>query len=262
MDNNSIASNFERFDADGLELVVNTDTGLAYASISAAARMLEVDRSTVSKKLTRDKISVIEAEIQTVTGLKTVRLVDSETLYDIAFDYNLLLAKKMGAAGANLYMLKLAGYEPKIVESNQIPQTYAQALLEAGRLAMELELAQSKIEAQAPLVKYAEAVQCSDTSIEIGEFAKMIGTGRNRLFREMREAGIVMKNSTLPYQKFCDAGFFEVSQEITEDGKLIPFALLTGKGQLWLKQRLDRSIATQKAMVAAIAASVTQMSLL
>lgn len=90
----------------------------------------------------------------------------------------------------------------------------------------------------------------------------MIGTGRNRLFRAMREADVVMKNSTLPYQKFCDAGYFEVSQEITEDGKLIPFALITGKGQIWLKQRLNQSIAMQQKMIAAISSSVTQMSLL
>lgn len=121
---------------------------------------------------------------------------------------------------------------------------------------------QTRIQADAPLVEYAEAVQHSDTAIEFNEFAKMMGTGRTRLFRAMREAGVIMKNSTLPYQKFCDAGYFEVSQEITEDGKLVPFALVTGKGQIWLKQRLYQSISNQQKMINAIAGSVAQMSLL
>jgi phage antirepressor YoqD-like protein len=59
----------------------------------------------------------------------------------------------------------------------------------------------------------------------------------------MRDAGVIMQGSTLPYQKYCDAGYFEVSQEITTSGKLIPFALVTGKGQIWLKQRLGKSSA-------------------
>jgi phage antirepressor YoqD-like protein len=241
MTTNIVPSNFVRFDADGLELVVDTSTGKAYASISATARMLETARSTVqSAILTCRDFSTKSAEIPTNKGLQAAELLPAFAVFKLAQKYHPRLADAMGEAGANLYLLKLAGYEPKIVESPQIPQTYAAALLEAGRLAMELEAASAKIEADRPLVEYAESVQCSDDTIEFNEFAKMMGTGRTRLFRAMRDAGVIMQGSTLPYQKFCDAGYFEVSQEITSTGRLVPFALVTGKGQIWLKQRLSK----------------------
>jgi prophage antirepressor-like protein len=157
---------------------------------------------------------------------------------------------------------KTGGYQVKPSEIPSIPQTYSAALLEAGRLAMELEAASAKIKADAPLVEYAEAVKHSDTSVEFNEFAKMIGTGRTRLFRAMREAGVIMKNSTLPYQQFIDAGYFEVSQEITDNGKLIPFALVTGKGQIWLTQRLVSKHQFEQKLIGAISNGVKQMSIL
>lgn len=258
---NSITK-FERFDSNGLELVVDTSTGKAYASLSATARMLETHKETIRRELIKPvgNYDVIKAEIQTGGGLQAVTLYPANVVFKLAFKYHPLLAEAMGEAGANVYMLKLAGYSVKI-EAPVIPQSYAAALLEAGRLAMELEAASAKIEADKPLVEYAQSVQHSDTSIEMGEYAKMIGTGRNRLFQAMREAGVIMKNSTIPYQQWIDAGYFEVSQEILESGKLVPFALVTGKGQLWLKQRLSQSANNQKQVIAAIAGGVAQMCL-
>ena len=259
MTNNIVPSNYVRFDSEGLELVVDTFTGKAYASKRATARMLGVDEKTIRKAA--DNYSVITAQVQTPGGLQGADLIPSDVVFNLAFKYNLPLAQKMGAAGANVYMLGLAGYKIAI-EQPKLPQTYAQALLEAGRLQLEVERQAAEIEANKPLVQYAESVQCSSTSIEFNEFAKMMGTGRTRLFRAMREVGVIMKNSTLPYQNWCDAGYFEVSQEITEHGKLVPFALITGKGQIWLKQRLFQSIDNQRKMIAAISGGVAQMSLL
>lgn len=139
---------------------------------------------------------------------------------------------------------------------HKIPQTYAEALLEAGRLALENEKLSAKIEQDAPLVAFAESVQASDDSIEFNDFAKAIGTGRTRLFRLMRELDVIMKNTTLPYQRWIDAGYFEVSQEVTPDGKLRPFALVTGKGQIWLKQKIDRHLHQENQMTGLILQSV------
>ena len=139
---------------------------------------------------------------------------------------------------ANRHLLELVETGSTTV-TPKIPQTYAEALLEAGRLALENEKLTAKIKEDAPLVDFADAVRFSDDSVDFLTYAKMINTGRTRLFRKMREAGIIMKHTTLPYQAWLDAGFFEVSQEVTPDGKLRPFALVTGKGQLWLKQKLD-----------------------
>ncbi len=67
-----------------------------------------------------------------------------------------------------------------------------------------------------------------------------------------------MKNSTLPYQKYIDAGYFEVSQEIDDRGKTIPFALVTNKGQLWLDGKIRSRIALQQAVIKNIVEGVQQ----
>lgn len=129
-----------------------------------------------------------------------------------------------------------------------MPQDYIQALKalvvseeEKLRLTQEKQALLKEAEENRPKVEFAEAVSFSEDSLEFGEYAKIIGTGRNRLMQKLRELNILMKNSTIPYQRYCDAGYFEVSQEITANGKLIPFALITGKGQMWLYQKLKEA---------------------
>jgi anti-repressor protein len=144
-----------------------------------------------------------------------------------------------------------------------IPETFEDALLLAGAEMKARKLAeaqsaklQATVEAQAPAVQFAMAVQASDNTIDMNAYAKSIGTGRTRLFHALREARVIMKNSTLPYQDLIEAGYFEVSQEIDEAGRTVPFALITGKGQLWVKQRLDQRQLLQSKMVAAITGAV------
>jgi phage antirepressor YoqD-like protein len=150
----------------------------------------------------------------------------------------------------------------------QIPQTLSQALFEAAKQAERAELAeaqnkqlQAQIEADKPKVALAEAIAFSDDSIDFNSYAKIIGTGRTRLFRAMRDCGVIMKNSTLPYQKWIDAGYFEISEELNmKTGQIHPFALVTGKGQIWLKQRLDHFKSSENSFVNAICSSVMGMS--
>jgi hypothetical protein len=116
----NIVPSYERFESDGLELVVNTSTGLAYASIRATARMLETDESNLRKYIKKGEVNygLINAEFPTSGGLQGGVLIPSQTIFELALNYNIPLAKKMGAAGANLYMLGLAGYKTKILEAD------------------------------------------------------------------------------------------------------------------------------------------------
>ena len=150
----------------------------------------------------------------------------------------------------------------------KIPKTYAEALLEAGRLAKIVEQQDKRIleqdaqlEEQKPKVALANAIAFSDTSIDFNCYAKLIGTGRNKMMNKLRDIGVLMKNSTLPYQKWMDAGYFEVSQEIKDNGRLVPYALVTGKGQVWLKQRIDHYDNLAKKAIASISQGVIDMSI-
>lgn len=133
------------------------------------------------------------------------------------------------------------------LESQQgpkVPQTYAAALLEAGRLAMELDQAQATIALQAPKAEFADLVAGADKGTLIGNFAKAVGIGPKNIFVILREMKILMTGGNrhnLPFQEYLDRGYFTVVEkpyEVHGETRLGFQPLITGKGQQWLTKRL------------------------
>jgi len=93
----------------------------------------------------------------------------------------------------------------------QVPQTYAAALLEAGRLALENEKLQLEAKENAPKVEFFEQVTGSKDTVDVGQAAKVLnmGIGRNKLFELLRDKKILQGNNQ-PYQKYIDCGYFRV----------------------------------------------------
>ncbi len=244
----------QRFDNDGIELVINTQTGESFATAKGYSRMSNKEYDTIKKRCQRGGLTNVE--IPTEQGIRWGTLVSEDLIAEWLPKDNPSMATRVMKLGVRLFNHTIAGFdvvstavEKKDLGGFQIPQTLSEALRLAADLAETNEKMAAKIEGDAPLVAFAETVQASDTSIDFNSFAKAIGTGRTRLFRLMREMNVIMKNTTLPYQRFCDAGYFEVSQEVTEDGRLCPYALVTGKGQIWLKQKIDAHMNQQQQFV-------------
>lgn len=72
-------SNLQRYDNDGIEIIIDLDTGESFASVSGYARMAGVSKQAISKRFKRvNSENQKTAEISTTTGLKTVNLVTEE----------------------------------------------------------------------------------------------------------------------------------------------------------------------------------------
>lgn len=97
----------------------------------------------------------------------------------------------------------------------QLPQTMPEALrllaaemedkqriaIENDRLALQTAEQQAKLrEQETPVAIYNLAIAAHNT-MSMQEVAKALGTGRTRLYEILREEGIIMKNSTMPYQR-------------------------------------------------------------
>jgi hypothetical protein len=111
----SSLSQYVRFDNDGVELVINLESGESLASLSGYARMAGLSVDAISKRVKRgygslDKVEVKEAEIQTKKGLRTVYLLSEETISRWIIQDNPELAFKMLQAGVRVYLHSLAGY--------------------------------------------------------------------------------------------------------------------------------------------------------
>ena len=105
--------NLTRFETqDGIELIIDTQTGEAFATQAGYVRMSGKSKSTVSERVSRGVRfgEIKEGEIQTAGGLQGVRLIPADIVYDWLFEDNSALAKAMGKAGATVYMHQLAGF--------------------------------------------------------------------------------------------------------------------------------------------------------
>ncbi|HAW7512851.1 TPA: DNA-binding protein [Escherichia coli] len=124
----------------------------------------------------------------------------------------------------------------------KIPQTFSEAL----RLAADLEDQKAELEKQlalaAPKVEFADRVG-EASGILIGNFAKVVGIGPNKLFAWMRDHKILIASGSrrnVPMQEYMDRGYFTVKETAvnTNHGIQISFTTkITGRGQQWLTRK-------------------------
>lgn len=112
------------------------------------------------------------------------------------------------------------------------------------------EKLECKVEADAPKVLFADAVSASNTSILVGELAKLlkqngVDIGQQRLFRWLRENGYLIRRNgsdfNMPTQKSMDLGLFTVKETaITHSDGAVAVSKttkVTGKGQQYFIQK-------------------------
>ena len=125
-----------------------------------------------------------------------------------------------------------------------LPKNYLEALKalvvsEEHKLKLE-----DKIKEDKPKVDAYDQLMNSDVSISFGQFSRLIRIGRNKLFELCRENGILISKGDLrnaPYQRYIDAGYFEVIENVlpVKGDKIIhtTLTLITPKGQDYLTNK-------------------------
>ena len=103
---------------------------------------------------------------------------------------------------------------------------------------------EAKVQEQAPKAQFHDAVSDAINCQSVQEIAKVLGTGPNRLFKFLREEGLLMRDN-LPYQQHLDAGYFRVVEKQYNDGRgeshTYTRTLVTGKGLAYIQKRLQKS---------------------
>ena len=125
-------------------------------------------------------------------------------------------------------------------------QILANAVLVAQNVIAEKD---KQIERMKPKEIFADAVSASETSILVGELAKLIkqngvDIGQNRLFQKLRDMGYLTKKN-YPTQKAMDLKLFEiVERTITAANgstKITQTPKVTGKGQQYFINKFLKS---------------------
>ena len=115
--------------------------------------------------------------------------------------------------------------------------------LRAQVLALKADNAkqQAQLAEQQPKVEFADHVADSKTLLTVSAFAKIVQNeniklGRNKLMAWLRDSGYLRANNE-PYQQYIKQGLFRV-REVYVNGIFYPVTFVTGKGQLYLVEKL------------------------
>ena len=173
------------------------------------------------------------------------------TEYILTFD----VAKELAIVENNEAGRKIRRYFIEVEKRYQnsvdafVPKTLPEAL-RAYAVALEEKMAlEHKVEQDKPRVLFSQAVEASDTSILIGDLAKIlkqngVDVGQNRLFEWMRDNGYLIKSGAsrnMPTQYSMERGWFEVQQRVIQvpsgEPKVKTTTRVTGKGQLYFVNR-------------------------
>ena len=122
---------------------------------------------------------------------------------------------------------------------------------EEKRKRQELEVT---VEEQKPLVSFAEKCIKTDDSILVRELSKVIqeqgiNVGEKKLYKKLREWGLILQNKTEPSQRGMDLELFEVIQRPinTPYGERLEHTTkVTPKGQVYIIEKLNKEMNISK----------------
>ena len=176
----------------------------------------------------------------TLGGMQDLVIINESGLYALIFGSKLESAKRFKhwvKADVLPTIRKKGGYQ---MAQPQGKELLALAVLEAQKT---IEQQNKEIDRMRPKEIFSDEVAASDTSILIGDLAKIlrqngVQTGQRRLFAWLRENGYLVKSGSsrnMPTQRSVERGLFEIKVGMYVDGSgaNVPTktAKVTGKGQ-------------------------------
>lgn len=178
--------------------------------------------------------------IDTLGGKQKMTVINESGLYALVFGSRLKSAQRFKhwvTSEVLPAIRRTGGYQ---VPAPQGKELLALAVLEAQKT---IEAQNAEIERMRPKEIFADAVKASDSSILIGDLAKLlrqngVDTGQKRLFEQLRNEGYLMKTGSsrnMPKQRYVADGLFQIKETVISnpDGsvRMTKTTKVTGKGQ-------------------------------
>lgn len=193
-----------------------------------------------------------ESELNTETvsrlGQRGGWLINESGLYSLILSSKLPTAKKFKRWVTSEVLPSIRKHGAYMTDATlEQALTNPDFLIQLAIKLKEEQEARKKLEEQAerdkPKIIFADAVASSETSILIGDLAKLlrqngINTGQKRLFSQLREQGYLIKSGAsknIPTQRSMEMGLFEIKEGSYVDGNgcnvTTKTTKVTGKGQ-------------------------------
>lgn len=184
-------------------------------------------------------------EIQTPGGKQKLQIINESGLYSLILSSKMPNAKKFKhwVTSEVLPAIRKHGAymtDEKAFDVVNNKDGLASLLQQA---ADQLKQKDIQIEKMKPKAMLADAITASETSILVGEMAKIlkkngVNTGQNRFFKWLRENGYLIKRKgtdyNMPTQKSMNLKLFEIKERTIVDGnstRIVKTPKITGNGQ-------------------------------
>ena len=241
-----------------LRVVINEQDGEPWFVAKDVCEILEFGnyRQALTTHLDEDEKGV--QKMDTPGGMQDMTIISESGLYTLIMRSNKPEAKKFRkwVTSEVLPSIRKTGMyatPAKVEDILNNPDVFIETLkaFKAEReKRIELE---AKAELDAPKVLFADSVAASETSILIGDLAKLIkqngvNIGQNKLFEFLRSNGwLISRKGTsynMPSQKGMERGFFEIKERTinNSDGsiRITRTPKVTGRGQIYFIELLLR----------------------
>ncbi|HER2290307.1 TPA: phage antirepressor [Streptococcus pyogenes] len=187
-----------------------------------------------------------DAPIQgTLGGTQTMTIINESGLYSLILSSKLPQAKEFKRWVTSEVLPTIRKHGMYATDELLDNPDFAIATLQKLKEEREAKkLLEAQIEADRPKVLFADAVEASETSILIGDFAKILrqngyNIGQNRLFAWLRENGFLIRKNgesyNMPTQRGMDMKLFEVKERTHQEPngsiRISKTTKMTGKGQ-------------------------------
>ena len=209
-------------------------------------------------KAAREKVDEEDrgvSKIDTPSGVQEMTIINESGLYSLVLSSKLPRAKafKRWITSEVIPSIRKRGVYATPQTAEQMlkdPDVMIRALQELKAERQKRQQLEQKQKEDAPKVIFADAVAASQTSILVGDLAKLIcqngvQIGQTRLFSWMRANGFLMNRAGLSYnmptQRAMEAGLFEIKEStfVHSDGRIgiVKTPKVTGKGQQYFINR-------------------------
>lgn len=229
--------------------------------------IFDFEKQPVRTVIIEDDIWFVASDVTKILGYQNGRkAIDDNCLDGVTGSYTIIdrLGRPQNATIINesgIYQLVMASKMPNAIKFKEwvtsdilpsIRKTGSYSVTPKKELSIEemtllvIQNMQSKIadqskqlEEQKPKVEFAEKIVNTGNGVSIGDFAKTIGLGQNKLFDWLRKNKYLMSNN-IPYQQYIDNGYFKVIEWVLEKKNEAKFkTLITGKGQEYISSKIS-----------------------
>lgn len=236
------------FEGQSVRILGDEETPLFV--LADVCKVLDLSTPARVKERLTDGVSSTHTILDSMNRPQEVTVINEDGLYDVILDSRKPQAKrfrKWVTSEVLPSIRKHGGYltPEKVEEALLNPDTLIRLATDLKEERQKRIDAEQLVESQKPKVLFADAVSTSDTSILIGQLAKLItqngySIGQNRLFYWMRKNGYLGKTGqhyNEPTQYGMERGWFEVKERTVNnpDGsvRITRTTKVTGKGQVY-----------------------------